>query len=62
MLRPVRWILSRLDAAMSQAELETYQLRKVSEDRVRKLARYEALRVLREARRAERRASGVRHD
>ena len=61
MLRPVRWILCRLNAAIRQAVSEDYQARKLSDDHIRKLARIEAIRLNHERRRVER-AQASRHD
>lgn len=55
MLRPVRWMLCKLNAGLMQAEREAYEMRQASDDHIRKLARSEALRVSRDARRADRR-------
>ncbi|WP_143155467.1 hypothetical protein [Loktanella atrilutea] len=61
MLRPLRWMLCRLNAAIRQAESEAYQVRKVTDDHIRKLARIEASRLIHDRRRHER-AKAARHD
>ena len=61
MLRPARWMLCRLNAAIRQAERESYEIRKVTDDHIRKLSRIEAIRLIHERRRLER-SKAARHD